>query len=329
MKRGDEFFAAKSYSKAKIEYLNALRLRPDDPHVLNQLGQSFLQEGEAFAAAELLSRVCQIQPTNYLAAVTLGSIYFIAGELPKATEYAELALKSLPSNTDALVLLANCAGNKEEISALEKRLLASQSANPGSAPLYFALGILAQKVSDQPKAESLYQKAVSLDGNQSRFHLALANSFWAQGKTNNADLSFKSAVQLAPGKSVESLAYAEYLVKTRRSQEGKKLLSDLLVQYPDFFPAINFLTEIALAENDLDIASKLNSDLLAVSRKTMMPWLIGPVLSLRARIFPQPCPTSRNWSNNFPGTPPFNFISLSVKSPVTIPPKPSSLWIGQ
>src|SRR5437763_1792540 len=102
--RGDQYFSAKQYNKAKIEYLNAFRLNQNNPHVLNRLGESFLHEGDAVAAAQLLVRVCQLQPTNYTAAVTLGSLYFLASEYSKAREYAETALKTDPSNSAALIL---------------------------------------------------------------------------------------------------------------------------------------------------------------------------------------------------------------------------------
>jgi tetratricopeptide (TPR) repeat protein len=267
IKRGDDYFSAQQYNKAKIEYLNAFRLNPSDPHVLNRLSETLLHEGEAGVASQLLTKLCQLQPTNHTAAVTLGSIYFLAGETPKAAEWAEAALKISPSNTDALILIANCANSAAEISAAKKRIESQQLGSSTNAPLFFALGLLAQKSQDPSQAETLFQKAVTLDSSQSKYHLALANISWIQAKTNNADAEFKAALQLAPAGSIERLRYADFLLKTRRAGDAKAVLNEALNSSPNFLAGLNLLSEIALSETEFDTALSFNSKVLSQDAK--------------------------------------------------------------
>jgi tetratricopeptide (TPR) repeat protein len=264
IKKGDAYFAAKDYTQARLEYLNAIRLDPQNVHVLSQLAESLLSEGDLKGAGQLYSRVCQLQPTNSAALIKLGAIYLSAGDFKDANEYALKSLRVLPHNSEALVLLANSAIDTNQIKEAQSRIEVEQKASSSTnAALYFASGVLAQKSGESDKAAGFFAKATALNPTQSKYHLASAIVAWTQGLTNNANKAFQNAVRLAPDKSVERLRYAEFLFKTGQTEAGRKLLLEAIAKAPDFFPALNMLAEISIAANNLDDAGKYSDQVLA------------------------------------------------------------------
>ncbi len=265
VKRGDEYYAKAEFSKAKLEYLNAVKKGKRDSQILSRLGECFLKEGEIGPAYKCLVDARELQPTNVVARQTIASLLQAFGETKRAREEAEEILKIAPNDPAGLTILAQTAVTPEEIASARKRLESIQASNSNNASVVFALGLLAEKSKETEHAKAYYQKAISLDPKQSRFQLALASLAESVGDTNSADASYKSAVALAPIKSWDRLGYAEYLARTGRADDAQKFLEQTIAQAPDFGRAINSLTDILLQKKKFDEAEKYNAKALAIS----------------------------------------------------------------
>lgn len=83
--------------KARMSYERALRLKPNFPDALNNLGTVFYQEGDFKKAEQLYRRALKLEPGNVTAAKNLGSAYFADGNLRRGMEAYRIALLSDPS----------------------------------------------------------------------------------------------------------------------------------------------------------------------------------------------------------------------------------------
>src|SRR4051794_11310929 len=62
--RADAYFHAGEYEKAKIEYLNVLRIDPSDPKAIQQVGLIWAEQGDPVRAFPFLLKARDLDPKN-------------------------------------------------------------------------------------------------------------------------------------------------------------------------------------------------------------------------------------------------------------------------
>src|SRR5687767_11847469 len=98
--RADAAWQKGDLETARVEYLNVLQLSPNQPEALVRLGQMSFERGEILRAAQLLARAREIQPTNIMARLKLGTILTGIGRHTNAVEEAEYVLSQSPNNVE-------------------------------------------------------------------------------------------------------------------------------------------------------------------------------------------------------------------------------------
>lgn len=103
IKKGNEYFDAKEYKKAEIEYKNAAQIDNKDTTVLLKLGDTFMKTGQLKSAFALYSNVEKLDPENIEALVKLSKFYFLDRKLPETQDRIDKILKD-PKNLEALFI---------------------------------------------------------------------------------------------------------------------------------------------------------------------------------------------------------------------------------
>jgi len=189
-------------AEALALYERALARTPRrDAHQRSQLlyligqceyGQEHVQE--AFTA---FREAVEAEPGNVAAHLRLGEFYLAAGAVDRAREQAELVLKTVGNNSEALSLwgaalaasgqnafardayqrvlgmdpkrvavalaLADLYNRDDQVKEARRVLLDSAKANPGSAAPWLALGRLNEQEGQVAAAEAAYRQAVALE----------------------------------------------------------------------------------------------------------------------------------------------------------------------
>ena len=109
LERADGYFKSGDYEKAKIEYLNVLRLEPMNPRAIRQTGFMLHEQGAPISAYRFLLKAAEQNPQDAEIAIKLGFTQMALGEVKKAQEAATAVLARDPSNEEALLLLADAA----------------------------------------------------------------------------------------------------------------------------------------------------------------------------------------------------------------------------
>jgi len=98
LSRADAAFAAGQFDKAEKDYREALRLGPEDPAVLRQLGVIYLDQGQIVQAYPLLKKSADLQPDDPEIQLKLGLISLAVGNYRQARETALQVLEKQPVN---------------------------------------------------------------------------------------------------------------------------------------------------------------------------------------------------------------------------------------
>ena len=144
LQRADNYFKAGDYEKAKVEYLNLLRVENQSPRALQQLGLIWMKQGAPLRGVPFLLKVRELAPDNTEARSHLAVALRALGNPSEARKEALAVLKRDPANSDAIVILADASSSKEEIPAAEQQL--EKFTNKNTAAFHLAQASLSVPV---------------------------------------------------------------------------------------------------------------------------------------------------------------------------------------
>src|SRR5262249_47024970 len=120
LSRANDYLAAEQYDKAEKEYRDVLRLAPEDPAALRQLGNIYLDQGQILQAYPLLKKSSELQPDDPEIQVKLGTILLSLGAYAEARDAAQQVLEKQPENEQALLLLVDASRKPDDIEDARK-----------------------------------------------------------------------------------------------------------------------------------------------------------------------------------------------------------------
>jgi tetratricopeptide (TPR) repeat protein len=120
LSKAENDLKAGAYDKAKIEYLNVLRLGGQNPTAFARLGQIWLDEGAPLKAAPFLLKAKELTPNDLENRLRLAQVYNAVGKRDDARKETLFVLQHSPGSGEALLLSTQMAFTPVEIGAAEK-----------------------------------------------------------------------------------------------------------------------------------------------------------------------------------------------------------------
>jgi tetratricopeptide (TPR) repeat protein len=259
--QAERFFKSGEYDKAKVEYLNAIKIDPSDAHAYAQIGAIWAEEGAPLRGGAFLVKALELAPDDTASRVNLARVYLAAGGTSNARKEAMTVLEKAPSNGEALLALVDTSQTPEEISATEQQL--EKFPQKDSVYYYLAVAGIAAKKSELPAAETALQRAIAADSNSAAAHSALAALYLSRKDNEKAGAELEKAAKLAKPRSPQTIKFAQFMVQNGAPEEAKAFLTNITKQAPDFLPAWPILAKIAITEKKYDDALKLVENALS------------------------------------------------------------------
>ena len=252
LERADRYFKAGEYDKAKVEYMNLLRVDHQDVRAFQQLGFIWSEQGVPLRAIPFLVRVRELAPQNVAARSKLALGLLSLGERADARKEALSILQQDSSNTDAIIILADTSQTKEEISATEQEL--DKFPNKNTAAFHLARASLVARKGDVGAVSEEVEEALRIDPKLARAHLAMGYMYLLRKNSAHAAPELKAAAELSPPRSEERIKYAEFQVANKQVDAAKAQLENITKHAPDYIPAWRVLAQISLIQKKYDEA---------------------------------------------------------------------------
>ncbi len=273
--RAEGYFKSGDFDKAKIELLNVLRLEPLNARAIRQMGFMLYEQGAPLSAYKFLSKAVEQNPQDTEIALKFASAQVAVGEWKKGQDVATAILAKEPTNTAAIIVLAESAMAPELASTAAQWLERIRPGAGGKAEFHLATAQLALRRKDMAGAEAGLRQALAVEPRSVAAHMAMGD--WQRSKSNYAlaEQEFKTAMAGAPARSLAPLKYAELKANMDALPEAKKILGEVTDKTPDFLPAWGLLAQIALSEKNYDECISISERILNVdqlnfrSRQTM------------------------------------------------------------
>jgi tetratricopeptide (TPR) repeat protein len=252
MERADRYFKAGEYDKARIEYMNVLRLDRTNRIAIKQLGIIWFEEGAPLRAYPFLRATRDLDPNDFNNRTKLAFTTLILGDVEGARKEALTIVQQSPSTREALIVLGDSTRSKEQAEEAQQRL--QQIKPPESAELHLALANLALRKGDSSTTESELQRALTVDPKSAVAHMAVGNFRFLQKDMDRAAQEFKIAAELAPARSIQRVKYAEFQAMRGAPNDGRATVKEITRQAPDYLPAWLLSARLSFNEKKYDEA---------------------------------------------------------------------------
>src|SRR5438552_8503324 len=206
----EKFFKAGEYDKAKIEYLNVIKIDQANANAYARIGAMWVEEGVPLRAGAFLIKALELAPNDTGSRLNLARVYLSLGRMSDARKEAMTVLEKAPDNGEALAALMDASHTPEEISAAEEEL--GKFPQKDSAYYHLAVGGIAARKSDLPAVEAALQRAATADPNLAGPHAGLAALYLARKENEKAGLELEKAAKLAKPRSPETIKFAQFKV---------------------------------------------------------------------------------------------------------------------
>src|ERR1051325_8762651 len=99
----DTYFKAGNYDKAKVSYLNVLRLDPQNILAIERTGAMWQDDAAPLRAAPFLKKASELDPKNTQNRIRLARCYVAIGAFGEGAREALKVLEQLPDSGEALI----------------------------------------------------------------------------------------------------------------------------------------------------------------------------------------------------------------------------------
>src|SRR5437870_10077109 len=190
----DDYFKAGNYDKAKLSYLNVLRLDPANALAFERVGAMWQEDSAPLRAAAFLVKASELDPKNVPNRIRLARCYLAVGRFDDAKKEALKVLEQVQDSGDAIIALTEAAHSKEDIEAAEEQLQKFPKKNDAS--FYLAVANLSFNGGDLSTAGNALQQALAANPKSSAAHMAMGNLHLVQKDLKQAGEEFKKAADL-------------------------------------------------------------------------------------------------------------------------------------
>ena len=278
MKRGQEYFAQGDYTKASIEFRNAVQIEPKNVQARLAAGRVAEKLQHPREAYGLYQSVVDSAPDNAEGAEDFGRLLVLSRQTDEALKVIEPALVKHPDDATLLTLRAaarqqqkNSDGaladveralqidpNNEEaiqvragfykqagdLAAARKLVEGAVAKAPKSQMLHEMLVDLALAANDPDQAVQQLDVLIKLQPGELRYRLQRALLDARRDKLDDAQRTLEAAVKELPKNDEAKLALVDFLSSKRAPAEGEKALRDFVAKSPDDYDLRLMLGEL-------------------------------------------------------------------------------------
>jgi len=270
---GEKYFAEGKYREAAIQYANATQIdgRFADAHY--KLSQAYLKLGDSNRAFQELNRTVDLTPDNYRAHTDLANMLVTvrnpdgspsSDAFKQAKTHLDLLRDKQPNNPETHEAWANYYAALNNLTAAIQEVQQTIALDPSRSESYLLLALLQLRSNMTDQAEASFKKAVQADPKAMNAQLALGGFYQSHNRLPEAEQQFRHAIDVNPKDSAPRAALVRLLMQEGKGDEAESFLRQTKKDLPDNPEGYRMLGDYYFAVGDLDKAvaeySSLHSD---------------------------------------------------------------------
>jgi len=223
LSKGKSYMSTHDYSRAVLEFKNAVSAVPKDADAYYQLALAELQANRTAEAVSALRSATQLNPNHSAAQLKLAELMIMA-RTPELAEQAEQRLQSVlnvhPNDKDALYALAAVTAERGHSGDAEGYLRKIIALDPQFLNASVSLASLRKAAKDSAEAEAILLKSVENNRKSPSAQTVLALFYESARKPAKAEKALNAALRLEPANAVALSELARLLEDSGRQAEA-------------------------------------------------------------------------------------------------------------
>jgi protein O-mannosyl-transferase len=212
---GDALGKLGQIREAEPHFAEAVRLKPDYPEALSDLGVMRVMQGKVEEGIQLYRAAIAVKPSDWRAHNNLGRALCLQGKFDEGVREYQTALEINPGTTDTRGYLAAAfveLGKPNEAKGVFENALLLK---PDDATLHFKYASLLMALGQTEAATLHFRTALQYGPGEAEVHRRYGLLLSASGNTGEAIAQFQEAIRLQPG------AETHYNLATALLQQGQ------------------------------------------------------------------------------------------------------------
>jgi tetratricopeptide (TPR) repeat protein len=256
LEKGEAFFAADNFEKARVEFRNALQIAPNDSEARYENGLVDEKLGNPREAAQFYQGAIDVNADNVPARIALGRLYLFSGAPDKALDTIKPSLLKHPEDAGLLTVRAAVHVQlKDSDGALQDAQHAVQLA-PTSEDAVAVLAGIYKSREEPEKARVLLEEAIKRIPKSVDLRLALAQIYSTLGKEPEVEALLIELTRLKPAEKAHRLRLAQYYARLNHMDEAERVLRDAVKALPEERDLKTGLVEFLAVNRGRDVAAK-------------------------------------------------------------------------
>jgi putative PEP-CTERM system TPR-repeat lipoprotein len=249
---GNQYFAAKQYPEAILQYRSAVTKNPQFAPAHVKLAEAYEASGDTLNSTREYVRAADLLPKDGAVQLKAAKGLLMLGQFEDARTRAQRILENDPKYVEAQILRGNALAGLKDFDAAIADVQDALKSTPDSAATHSNLGAIQMAKGNLAEAEKAFSNAVAADPKSLYARLALANFYWSTNRNEPAEATLKEALALAPGDPLPNFALAIFYVRAGRPSEAEAPLkivatkgnnSTAKLMLIDYYLAVNRLSE--------------------------------------------------------------------------------------
>jgi len=222
LKNGRSFMEKKDYSRAILQFRNAVQLQPQDAEPYYQLGLAYLAKPDVQQATACFRKTLQVAPKHPGATLKLAGLMAatpVRANVVRAEQMAGELVAAAPGNLEALDTLAAAQVRLGKIDDAEQHLMEALRRAPAHLEASAGLARLKLLRKDVPGAEQALRDAVAQNSKATE-PLVMLGEFYQAMKRPDAEQTFQRALHLDAANGPALYDLGALLMSTDRRPEA-------------------------------------------------------------------------------------------------------------
>src|ERR1700730_7770239 len=258
------------YQEAFEEMKQVVALDPNHLTARVRLGNYYLmgskQSPSAIAEAERLAKeVLQKDGDHIEGHILMGRVLFAQDHKTEAFAELNRAIEIVPQRVESYLSLARFHALTNDLATAESIYQRAISVNNSSSLAHYEYGKFLVQLTRLDAAEGEFQKAVQIDGNNREARFILASFYLVNRRFDKAEEAYKALAEMDKDKPEGRSVLADFYAATGRLDEALAIYKEVVAKSPDYAQGHYRLAEMMFMSGDIagaknEIANILKND---------------------------------------------------------------------
>jgi len=267
-RKGNDYLQRSQLKEAVVEYRSAVQVEPKRGDIRLKLADTLMLQYDGAGALKEYVRAADLLQDDAVAQIKAGSMLLAAGAFEDAKSRANKAISLDPKNVTAQILLGNALAGLKDTDGAIAEYQEALALNPAQSTAYGNIAIIHSARGENAEAEASFRKAIDAAPKSIPARLALASFLWVNQRNDEAEKTFKEALAIDPMDLPANRAIGSFYMGTNRRDKAEPYFQTI-VKAAKTTSASFSLADYYVFSRRFDDARKILQDLLSkeVSRE--------------------------------------------------------------